>query len=155
MTLNLSLSEEGQILQILQLILVIVQGYQDNSNKSRGKIEEKDNDIGFITRLISKLEKERKIELEEIKKAEESLDNCEDITTEDNFETVMDNAVDTEKLEPNFDQKFLKICLDHVQHFVSMRAKPRWQLTALDIVISCLDLLAHTPEVRYFLFYTS
>ena len=155
LTLNLSLSEEGQILQILQLILVIVQGYQDNFDKTHAIIKEEDNDIGFITKLISKLEKERKIELEEIKKAEESLDNCEDITTEDNFETVMDNAVDTEKLEPNFDQKFLKICLDHVQHFVSMRAKPRWQLTALDIVISCLDLLAHTPEVRYFLFYTS
>ena len=152
LTLNLSLSEDGQVLQILQLILVIVQGYQDNFDKSHAKVKEKESDIGSITRLISKLEKERKIELEEIKKAEESLDHCEDMTTEDNFETVMDNAVDNDKLESNFDQKFLKICLDHVQHFVSMRAKPRWQLTALDIVISCLDLLAHTPEVyHYFL----
>ena len=59
-----------------------------------------------------------------------------------------DEAYDTVETEAptelSLDQQFLKTVLDHARHFVSMAGKPAWQLSALESVTACLDLLAHT-----------
>jgi len=147
LTLNLSISEDIHVLEILKLIFVIVEGYKQNYKKfDESKDDMKDDmDEGLITRMIAQLEKDKKVEQDEMKRAEESIND--DVAQEnDKFEAVMEQQDDENKLEPNFDQIFLKICLDHVQHFVSMSAQPRWQLLALDIVTCCLDLLGTTPQ---------
>eukprot|EP00088_Acartia_fossae_P071095 TRINITY_DN9691_c0_g1_i3.p1 TRINITY_DN9691_c0_g1~~TRINITY_DN9691_c0_g1_i3.p1 ORF type:complete len:548 (+),score=83.61 TRINITY_DN9691_c0_g1_i3:173-1816(+) len=142
MTLNLSQSEEGQVLQILRCIFVIVDAFKMNFQKVE-RDEPATDKTCDLKQMIEKLEKEKKEMEEEMAKL--ALDEDDTSNHENDIDENMPEE-ETEKKELNFDQKFLKTCLDHVQHFVSMSAQPMWQLTALDIISCCLELLAGTPE---------
>jgi len=144
LTLNLSMSEGGQVLHVLNLICVIVSAYKDTFEKSI-KVDAEEDDTGFLTRIIQNLEDERQRELEEMNNIEESLQNEKDGEIEDTSE-LADDPDENVEIEARFDKIFLKTCLDHVQHFVSMSGKPKWQLKSLEIITICLELLAHTPE---------
>ena len=43
------------------------------------------------------------------------------------------------------EQRWLETVISHCHHYVSMTGQPRWQMTAITIVTSCLRLLSSSP----------
>ncbi len=43
------------------------------------------------------------------------------------------------------EQRWLETVISHCRHYVSMSGQPRWQMTAITIVTSCLRLLSSSP----------
>jgi len=77
LTLNLGVGEEGQVLEILQLINVFVSGYREVFKESREVVHVEDEE-GFITRMVETWEKKRGEEYEELKKYDDIMEDDAD-----------------------------------------------------------------------------
>ena len=65
--------------------------------------------------------------------------NKDDAEDEENEDACDPPEVKTEE------QRWLETVISHCHHYVSMTGQPRWQMTAITIVTSCLRLLSSSP----------
>ena len=149
---HLAHADEAATLQILDMVQVFVTAMQARMEAELGQRtddpesgKEEKSKKGLITRMILDLEKQRK---EDEKLCEEVLqcpeegfhDSAPDVESE-----AGDEAAATEP-PPSPEQVWLETVVQHCRHYISMAGQPRWQMAAINIVATCLQLLAATRD---------
>jgi len=147
---HLAVAEEEATLQILVIVQEFVRGMSSRmeSVNTAGAIENQKEDgrKGLISRMILELEEERR---KDEALAEEML-KCpeEGFHKDDNEEDAKDDETEDDSDPPEIktdEQRWLETVITHCRHYVSMTGQPRWQMTAITIVSTCLRLLSSSP----------
>ena len=128
--------KESQTDELLQIISIFV----SCSNKKVDSIREspkKDQAKGKMTRFIQAWKYTKAIEAnldsDDVTCPQEGFhepssdENCDDAVPDENDETIVPERV-----------KFLRDTIEHCRHFISMVARPKWQLLSMQIVAEAI-----------------
>ena len=147
---HLAKADEETTIKILDIVQVFVGAMKEKMQSEQEDDVRKKSDIvlknqGLVTKMILKLEEERKKD-EEL--AEQLLKCPEDGFHEkkecdENEDNMEENNNEVEE-KMTIEQKWLEIVIQNTRHFISMQGKPQWQISSINIVSTCLQLLAGT-----------
>ena len=122
---------------------LVQRGHANVAGAIENQIEDKRK--GLIKKMILELEEERR---KDEALADELLKCPEDGFHKDKKtdEEGEDEEADSDPPEVKTDeQRWLETVISHCRHYISMTGQPRWQMTAITIVTSCLRLLSSSP----------
>merc|ERR1719480_330163 len=146
---HLAVADEEATLQILVIVQEFVKGMarrMEDANVA-GAIENQveDKRKGLIKKMILELEEERRKDealADELLKCPEDGFHKDKKTDEEGGDEEADSDPPEVKTD---EQRWLETVISHCRHYVSMTGQPRWQMTAITIVTSCLRLLSSSP----------
>jgi len=144
--LHLAAVEDSSVATVLNIVQVFVGAMKDRMVADSDSNTTRDQPVsqeGFILRIITELEDERKAR----EKEAEQLLQCPEEGFHDSGVTAEADAEEEEeeKEVESREQEWLRTVVSNTLHFISMSGRADWQVSSLMTVTTCLDLLGSSP----------